>query len=64
MTSTGVALTDEYVAALECLAAVFESYRHHTGVEAVLVGGATVAIYTSGMFPSGDLISLLETTTL
>jgi hypothetical protein len=51
---TSVALTDDYLAAMACLAVAFDRYQRITGVEAVLVGGAAVAIYTSGIFPSGD----------
>lgn len=45
-------LPDDYIAALETLSLVFTSYRNVTGGDAVLVGEA--AIYTAGLFPSGD----------
>jgi hypothetical protein len=47
-------LPDDYIAALETLSLVFTSYRNATGSDAVLVGGAATAIYTAGLFPSGD----------
>jgi len=47
-------LPDDYMAALEQLAAVFSEYHEVTGWTAVLVGGAAAAIYTDGQFPSGD----------
>ena len=49
-----MALTEEYVAALIPLSRVFESYYEKCGHSPVLVGGAAVAIYTEGQFPSGD----------
>lgn len=47
-------LPDDYIAALERLALVFNDYHRRTGSRAVLVGGAAAAIYTAGRFPSGD----------
>jgi hypothetical protein len=47
-------LPDTYIAALERLGLVFASYHRMTGGDAVLVGGAAVAILTAGMFPSAD----------
>ena len=47
-------LPDDYIAALERLGRVFETYAAKTGSAAVLVGGAAAAIYTDGLFPSGD----------
>ncbi|HBK08763.1 MAG TPA: hypothetical protein DDZ81_23390 [Acetobacteraceae bacterium] len=49
-----MALPETYLAALEQLALVFESYHRSTGGDAVLVGGAAVAIFTAGQFPSAD----------
>ena len=49
-----MALPDDYIAALERLAVVFATYRGQSGTDAVLVGGAAVAILTAGLFPSGD----------
>ncbi len=49
-----MALSDDYIAALERLAALFATYRGQSGTDAVLVGGAAVAILTAGLFPSGD----------
>jgi hypothetical protein len=49
-----MALPDHYLAALARLGPVFADYRARTGSDAVLVGGAAVAIYTSGQFPSAD----------
>ncbi len=42
------------MAALMPLSRVFEAYAKITGHSPVLVGGAATAIYTAGMFPSGD----------
>lgn len=47
-------LQEDYIAALELLSLVFTDYRSATGGDAVLVGGAATAIYTAGLFPSGD----------
>lgn len=47
-------LPDGYIAALALLGRVFRAYQARTGHSAVLVGGAATAIYTAGMFPSGD----------
>lgn len=47
-------LPDSYIAALTHLGRVSQVYRARTGHTAVLVGGAATAIYTAGMFPSGD----------
>ncbi len=49
-----MALPQDYVAALMALSRVFGTYFERTGHHAVLVGGASVAIYTDGQFPSGD----------
>jgi len=49
-----MALTPEYLAALELLGRVCEKYRIKTGAPAYLVGGAAVAIMTAGAFPSFD----------
>jgi hypothetical protein len=49
-----MALAEDYVAALTALSRVFEVYRRITGHYPVLVGGAAAAIYTDGLFPSGD----------
>jgi hypothetical protein len=49
-----MALSEDYLAVLERLALVCERYRALTRADAVLVGGAATAIYTSGVFPSGD----------
>lgn len=47
-------LPDSYIAALTYLGRAFEAYQARTGYSAVLVGGAATAIYTAGLFPSGD----------
>lgn len=47
-------LPDSYIAALTHLGRAFQAYQARTGDSAVLVGGAATAIYTAGMFPSGD----------
>ena len=49
-----MALPASYIAALARLGRVFQAYRARTGHTAVPVGGAATAIYTAGMFPSGD----------
>ena len=49
-----MALTDEYIAALIPLSRAFEAYAKVAGHSPVLVGGAATAIYTAGLFPSGD----------
>lgn len=48
-------LPDDYVELLHRLAVAFEEYHRLSGHEAVLVGGAVVAIQTDGAFMSGDL---------
>ena len=47
-------LPPSYRAVLDCLARACSSYRQRTGSNAVLVGGAATALYTSGAFPSFD----------
>ena len=48
-------LPDDYIAVLDALATACEHYRRATnGGRAVLVGGAAAAIYTDGLFMSGD----------
>jgi hypothetical protein len=48
-------LPDDYIAVLDALAGACEHYRQITGgSRAVLVGGAAAAIYTDGLFISGD----------
>ena len=42
------------MAALIPLSRAFEAYAKATGHSPVLVGGAATAIYTAGLFPSGD----------
>ena len=49
-----MALPPSYRAILDCLARACLSYRQRTGGNAVLVGGAATALYTSGAFPSFD----------
>jgi hypothetical protein len=47
-------LEPSYQRALEALAKACTVYRDLTGRDVVLVGGAATAIYSSGLFPSGD----------
>ena len=49
-----MSLPDDYLAALETLARAAERYRRTTGDDMVLVGGAATAIFTDGLFQSGD----------
>lgn len=49
-----MALPDDYTEALDKLGEAFAAYSAATGAEAVLVGGAAVAILTDGAFVSAD----------
>jgi hypothetical protein len=51
---------DDFIDALRRLAAVFEAYRRVVGQRPVLVGGAAVCIYTSGLIASGDFDIVAE----
>ena len=46
---------ERFAAALSCLAVSFASYQAETSDIPVLVGGASVILYTGGMFFSGDM---------
>jgi hypothetical protein len=49
-----MALPEGFLAVLECLGRVFETYTATTGGHAVLVGGAATAFHTGGQYLSRD----------